>query len=403
MPIKCDVLVVGGGPAGSSAAYSASKSGAKTILIEKKDEITQVSCAEGMGAYLFPLLPFKIPKKQLIWGIDGISFSDGETEIIQKGHFYKGWSVERKNFDNWLLSLAENSGTKIMMGTELLDVEISKEYHVKKVIAKSKEKVITIEPTFLIAADGVESTVAKKIDVLKKHPKSIGNVYSWEMKNVSLKYPHLEQMYFGDFAQGGYAYIFPKSNDRANIGVGSTKEENLEKNFNYFLKEIIPSQVKNAVKTVDRSGKAPIDYIVPKWKYGNIIFTGDAANQNFKPYIEGILPSVICGDIAGKAASSDGKKDYETMIREKIGRQFKESDRLLKKLYEIDQIEGEKKNLLSIYLFAFMNTRELDKLSEKEIPVIKNELLRKSHHVNSFITMLKYFIWYSKVLATRRD
>ena len=78
MSINCDVLVVGGGPAGSSAARASAINGANTILIEKKGKIDQISCAEGLGSYLFPLLPFKIPRSQLKWRIDGISFSDGK-------------------------------------------------------------------------------------------------------------------------------------------------------------------------------------------------------------------------------------------------------------------------------------------------------------------------------------
>ena len=85
MKIECNVLVVGGGPAGSSAARAAAKNGANTILIEKENKISQVSCAEAIGSYLFPLLPFKIPKNQLIWKINGMILSDGNEKLIQRG------------------------------------------------------------------------------------------------------------------------------------------------------------------------------------------------------------------------------------------------------------------------------------------------------------------------------
>ena len=55
---------------------------------------------------------------------------------------------------------------------------------------------------------------------------------------------------------------------------------------------------------------------------GNVIFTGDVANQNIKPFIEGFLPGVICGDIAGLSASNFLKnKGYGTLEhREAIAR-----------------------------------------------------------------------------------
>jgi flavin-dependent dehydrogenase len=224
------------------------------------------------------------------------------------------------------------------------------------------------------------------------------------MENVSLNNPHMEQIYFGDFAPRAYAYVFPKSSNTANIGVGSTKgDKDLEKNFHRFTKEIIPLQTKNAVRTVERSGKAPIENATSKLRYGNILFTGDAANQNFKPFIEGILPSIICGDIAGRIVCSKGKMDYEKTIKSKLGNQFKKSDIVFKKFYGIDQLDLKKKNLLKIYLFSFMNVDEIDELAQKDIIDIKNELKRKSSGINRFITMLRYFTWYSKILATRSD
>jgi len=404
MTLECDVLVVGGGPAGSSAARAAAKKGAKTILIEKQKRITNVPCAEGIGSYLFPLLPFKIPKNQLLWKIDGIAFSDGETEIIQHGTFYRGWSIEREKFDNWLLNEAKNSGAQVLMNTECINLKLSKEKIVNQIEIKQKKKTHIIQPKKIIAADGVESNIARNLGILQKTEESVGHVYSWEMKNVDIKYPHYEQMYFGDFAPRAYAYVFPKSSTNANIGVGSTKgEKKLENYFEEFVEGIIHPQTKNAVKTVNRSGKAPIKNMIPETIYGNVIFTGDAANQNFKPYVEGILPSIICGDIAGKAAPSKDNCSYEDLIKTKLGKQFKQSNKILEKMYDYDKLPKKKKNLINMYLFAFMDIDKIEELKSKDIDTIKSELLSKSRHVNSFITMFQYFIWYAKVLTTRRD
>jgi len=403
MTIECDVLVVGGGPAGCSAARAAALKGAKTILIEKQKRITNVPCAEGIGSYLFPLLPFKIPKDLLIWRINGILFSDGKTEIIQKGNFYKGWSIDREKFGNWLLNFAEKKGANILKNTEFRELYLNKNNYVEKVIAKKDNKELIFKPKTIIAADGVESKFAEKLGILRKQKDSVGYVYSWEMKNIKLKHLHYEQMFFGDFAPRAYGYIFPKSNNIANIGVGSTKgDKNLENKFNMFLKDIVYNQVNNGIKTVDRSGKAPIKTMIEKITYGNVLFAGDAANQNFKPYVEGILPSIICGDIAGKTSISN-KNRYEIKIKKKLGRQFEDSNRLLEKLFEVDKYEYDKKNLISMYMFAFLDGDIIDDLSNKSIETIKKELFSKSREVNSFITMLKFIMWYTKILATRRN
>jgi digeranylgeranylglycerophospholipid reductase len=107
MKIECDVLVVGAGPAGSSAARAASLNGAKTIFIDKKDQVgIPVQCAEGIGKYLFPYLPFKIPKEQLIWKIDGMFFWVDDISIRKTGDFWNGYSIDRRKFDKWLSELA---------------------------------------------------------------------------------------------------------------------------------------------------------------------------------------------------------------------------------------------------------------------------------------------------------
>ena len=88
MTIKCDVLVVGAGPAGSSAARASSINGIKTILIDKKEEIGKpVQCAEGIGKYLITYLPYKIPDEHLIWKMDGMFFWTDDISIEQKGDF----------------------------------------------------------------------------------------------------------------------------------------------------------------------------------------------------------------------------------------------------------------------------------------------------------------------------
>ena len=72
-------------------------------------------------------------------------------------------------------------------------------------------------------------------------------------------------------------------------------------------------------------------------------------------------------------------------------------------MFDYDQLKKDKRNLINMYFFAFMDTDKIDEIKDKEINVIEEELFRKSRHVNSFITVLQYLIWYTKILATRRD
>ncbi|MEM0466922.1 MAG: NAD(P)/FAD-dependent oxidoreductase, partial [Candidatus Thermoplasmatota archaeon] len=300
--IKCDVLVVGAGPAGCAAARSAAKNGAKTIFIDKKKEVgVPVLCGEGIGEYLFSYLPFKIPKDQLIWKIDGLFFWAEDISVEKVGGYWNGYSVDRSKFDKWLSSLAIQQGADLWVNTELVGLDLDGDGNVKKAVVIRGGEEIEIIPRVVIAADGCESTVLKILGLYTPERGYLAEVYSWEMKNLELFNPYLEQIYLGDFTPSGYAYIFPKSKKVANVGVGGIyPEKKLEQYFNEFLEVThVKKQVKNAEYVIEKTKKTPWRNIQDDWIIGNTIFAGDAANQTFKPLGEGILPSIIGGDLAG--------------------------------------------------------------------------------------------------------
>lgn len=386
MKKECDVLVVGGGPAGSSAARAASLNGAKTIFIDKKEEVgNPVQCAEGIGEYLFPYLPFKIPKEQLIWKIDGMFFWVDDISIEKTGNQWTGYSVDRRKFDKWLSELAVQNGAELWTGTELTEFEFDKDNNVKKATVKRKEKEFEIFPEVVVAADGCESTVLKLLDLY--HPKKgdLAEVYSWEMKNLDIYKPHLEQIFTGEFTPSGYAYIFPKSEDTANIGVGGIfPEKKLEKYFEEFLEiNHVKKQVKNAEYVVEKSKKAVWNDLTNKWIYENVILTGDVANQNLKPFIEGILPSIICGDIAGKKSfcaynkKEVYTKDYENEVKKTLDINFEISNQMLDCIGYILAKKGKEKYLqffgIVTQLLDIENVEELENMNHNEL---KSKILK---------------------------
>ncbi|MFZ2070545.1 MAG: NAD(P)/FAD-dependent oxidoreductase [Halobacteriota archaeon] len=382
MVIECDVLVVGAGPAGSSAARASAEAGANTIFIDKKKEIgVPVQCAEAIGEYLIPYLPYRIPEEQLIWKIDGISFwADGIT-IERSGGIWSGYAINRRNFDNWLANNAIESGAKLRLETELIDLEFNENYHVTKAIVKTGAGIGDIKPNVIIAADGVHSKIVNKLGFTNLEDKC-GEVLSFELNNVNLYKSMYEQLYLGDFAPGAYAYIFPLSKSRANAGVGSLfQTKKLENCYEEFLEiPVVKQQLKNGDKVVEKSGWAPYRNVTDKWNYGNILLVGDAANQNFKPFVEGILPAIICGDIAGKTSynfitGANLLGDYQKHVKNKLGNFFSESDHLLDVAYELGKSSDEKSHLLRLGISAgIFSPKEIEKLKKADYNILKNKL-----------------------------
>lgn len=391
MEKECDVLVVGAGPAGSSAARAAAGAGAKTILIDKKEEIgVPVQCAEAIGKYLFPLLPFKIPKEQLVWKIAGMTFWTEDVQVERKGGLWAGYAINRKIFDKWLASLAVDAGAKLFTSAELVDVEFREKHCVERAFVRTPHGMMTIKPKVVIAADGVESMVLKLLGFKIDKKGSIGEVIGFEMQNLNLESPYYEHIFIGDFAPGGYAYIFPKSKHVANVGVATLlPDKSLEEYYEEFIETPeVKRQIKGGVVVEEKSGKAPIENITEKWTYGNVVLAGDAANQNIKPFVEGILPSIICGDIAGRISFSylhDGTPldSYHDKVMKIIGNFFKASDIMMRIYRNLDAINGENRDVIKLGIMA--NILSL-KLVGRDYDCLKEVKSWKRSKIRLFLT-----------------
>lgn len=404
--IECDVLVVGAGPAGSSAARACALVGLKTIFIDKREEIGYpVHCAEGMGNYLFPFVPFKIPQEQLIWKTEGIEFWAEDITLRRKGILWAGYTVNRREFDKWVARQATSSGARLMLNAELVDFEFKENHVVEKATVKTKEGNVEIKPKVVVGADGYDSTTLKLLGEYNPEKGSIAEIYSWEMKNMDLVSPKYEQVFVGDFTETGYAYVFPISKTKANVGVGCAfPKKPMEEYFNEFLK--IPEmrhQVKNAVRVEDKGGKANALPLSKKWFYGNVLLAGDAADQNFKPFVEGILPAIICGDIAGKTITKyfKGKEtlqEYPHEVRRVLAPVLDQSDKVGKLIYKLFDMKDPKEYLLLLNLLADLNApNKIKKMEKLDYNTLRDQTLEWQEHYKQIPSQITEYLWYQYI------
>jgi len=385
--IECDVLVVGAGPSGSSAAWSSAKEDLDVMILEEKKIPTKDACAETLSKGLLKYAPFKIPDRFLKRELNGLKFHYKNFQITRdEGIWWKSYPLDRKKFDPFVLELAINEGANYLPLTKFIDLQYDKNYMVKKVTAQNlkNNELIKIKPKILIAADGVQSEVLKSIGKVTKQKTAIGFIKSYEFENLKLDDSHYGHVFFGKFADGAYGYIFPKSETSANIGIATLSGKDIDLKFKEFL-DIVKDQVKDSKMVVDRSGEAPIKNLSEKISYGNILFTGDAANQNIKPFVEGIIPGITCGSLAGKSAANcltrinELESTYLKMIEEKMGDIFTESDKLESALVMVYENKNRFRFLLELGIFSDkLNRKDLAKLEglkEKEAEIFIKEKL----------------------------
>jgi len=321
----CDVLIVGCGPAGSSAAMEASKMGADTLVVEKKRSIgNPVQCAEFIPKLL--LNEINVPRNSIIQETKSIKIYL-RGEILAEFNS-PGYMLDRSIFDKGLAYYASNYGAKILINSYCLSKEGN------KVLLNRGNNAFEINPKVIIGADGPLSTVGDWIN--SKNGKFLmGLQYELPLKE---QLDYLE-IYFDDSISGGYGWLFPKGNI-ANVGIGVNWVENFDNSnltkklneFAFYLEKV--GKTINTPLSIT-SGLIPAYGPLDKTVESNILLVGDAAGQTHPITGGGIPQAIICGKIAGKVAAQSVKEknldilyNYEKMWKKIYG---KELDRARKR------------------------------------------------------------------------
>jgi digeranylgeranylglycerophospholipid reductase len=337
-----DVVVVGGRVSGSIASMYASKNGANVLMIEKHQEIgTPVQCAGGVSDSFFEKIDIKPSSEYTLARVCGATiYSPDGNSVSSKNKILKGRVLERKNFDKNLAIQSANAGTEIMLKTTVKGL-IRENGQVTGVVAKHLGKTIEIPTKIVIAADGIESNIAQSYGLESRfNPKDICSCAQFEMVGLDVD-PEMMKFYFGqEIAPGGYAWIFPKGDDRANVGLGIRSSQGTA--YNYLQKF---AEKLGGKKVEFNVGAVPVGGPIPK-TYGNgLIVVGDAAGQVDPVTGGGIHVSAECAKIAGIVAaeaiqkedySEKSLKNYEKVWKKQVGKNLEKSLRFRKIFDKLD-------------------------------------------------------------------
>ncbi|MBW9221905.1 NAD(P)/FAD-dependent oxidoreductase [Methanothermococcus sp. SCGC AD-155-C09] len=378
-----DVVVVGAGPGGSMASYYASKNGAKTLLIEKSQEIGEpVRCAEAVPKLdEFNIDPSKEFVKSYIKG--GYLIAPNGKRIEVKGGKTEGYVVERKIFDKYLAMRSAKVGTKIAVKSRVVGLHHDGNLFNVKVSHLGEEYIVKAK--IVIAADGVESSVSEMAGLKsKKNPKEVCSCAEYEMTNVKLLDNSMMEFYFGDISPKGYAWIFPKG-DTANVGLGVIcKNKKAIDYLNEFIEHpILEGRLKNATPVEFKCGGAPVGGPIKKTVDDGIMVVGDAAGQISPISGGGIYLAMSCGSIAGEVAGKSIKYgDYSKEVLMEYENRWKE------KYYNILMNELKYRRVLQKF-----NEKELNALADAMDNMLEEIDVKKIAYraVKRAPSLLKYF------------
>ena len=342
MVTEVDVLVIGAGPAGSTAAKHAAMGGASVLLIDKKSEIgAPKRCAEGVSVGGLESLGIEPNPRWITKKLDGVRLvSPNGTDVWLTSDKVElpeaGYILERKVFDKHMAMDAARAGSEIMVKTLATGMEKTGDGYL--VSAECMGREFEIKARIVIAADGPESRVARWAGLnTATKPKDMESAAQFEMVGVEMEDNNCIEFYFGSVAPGGYAWIFPKGDDIANVGLGVLSTET-DKSAYEHLVEFVEScpATRNAQPVELNIGGDPVGGMPKELVADSLMVVGDAAGQVNPLTGGGIISGMTGGMLAGRvaaAAVSEGdvsKKrlsEYERLCREEIG---KEIDRYLK-------------------------------------------------------------------------
>lgn len=330
---ECDILVVGAGPAGSMAAFTAAPH-CDVVVLEKRAHIgVPKQCAEGTSEGLFeklniPLNPTWISRKIEFARLISPSriTVDLKDERVKQLKF--GYVLERKKFDKGLAELAARKGAEFHLRTQYQGLKREDNHVVVK--ARQFNEDLTFKAKIVIAADGLMSRVAKDLGIdSTTNLRHLESCCQYEMTGIDRE--SCIELYFGnEIAPKGYAWIFPKEGDVANVGIGilPTRAEYPAK---YYLDKFVNWLGLSGEIVEVNAGGVPVSGPLDQTYDDNLLIAGDAAHMANPISGGGIHTAMLSGKYAGDTArkavetqSLDKKtlSEYETLWKADFGREL---------------------------------------------------------------------------------
>ncbi len=309
-----DVLVVGLGPAGASAAAEAAEKGLSVLAIERNAEPgLPVQCAEFVPMMIGMQLPeMGDSRVQAISEMQ--TFVGGEEAVVTPD--FRGYMVDRARFDQYLIAQAQKAGAQCRFATPLRGLGPDG----TATIGDGE----TVKAKVVIGADGPRSRVGEAIGAVNSE------LVETRQITLDLTDPHAAtDIFLNAEIVGGYAWLFPRGNV-CNLGLGVTAEHKAR------LKPLLDALHAQLVaegrvgETIIRhtGGLIPVGGLVgPAGMLGEtaVLLAGDAAGLTNPVTGAGIPSAVMSGKSAGAAAAgfvagdADAPGDYAEELDDIFG------------------------------------------------------------------------------------
>ncbi len=330
-----DVVVVGAGPAGSMTALVAADKGLDVLLIDRNPEIgVPVRCAEGVSREIEKFI--EIDPRWVCTEIKGfITYGPEGTKLVvsaSNSDDIAGYVLDRRTFDKSLAVEAARAGAEVRVKNRAYGV-LKSNGRVNGVYVNAAGEEVRISADVVVAADGVESRVGRWAGIdTRLRLEDVATCAQYLMCDIEANSDYCEQYFGWETAPGGYAWVFPKGEHRANVGIGIGGNISDEHHRAIdFLNAFVHDKFPNGQIIARIFGAVPLSGPVYRTVTNGLLMVGDAA-RHVNPFsgggiLEAIQGGLIAGDVIAKAVRE--KDCTARRLREYERRWWKEFGRVL--------------------------------------------------------------------------
>ncbi len=324
-----DIIVVGGGPAGTVFARYAAEKGLSVLVLEKDREIgLPVRCGEGVSMRgLEAFTP--VNSRWICRKISAIDFYAPDGTLVEVNFKMAGAILDRRLFDRDLADLAVQAGARVYTRANVTDLILEGGF-VRGVVASYRNEDLKLSARLVIAADGVESRIARKAGIKTAvTPENMDSCVQVTAHGLNFNPDALSFYMKREYAPGGYVWVFPKSETSANVGLGIsgnfTHRISPHKALIKFLGDMFP----NASWSGFVAGGVPTDKTLNRIVANGLMVVGDAARMVNPLSGGGIHAAMKAGKLAADTAvealkqndvSEEFLKQYAKIWHDKAGK-----------------------------------------------------------------------------------
>jgi len=325
MPFEADVIIVGAGPTGCTAALTLRKAGRRILLLDRATFPRDKVCGDAIPGLAIKTLRQIDPR--LAEAFDQqpghlrtrrTRFAWEQAQGLEVSWVLPAYTCARLDFDAALLDLVrQHSDTEIREGVQVKGVAVDA---TGVVLDTSAGK---LRSQLVIGCDGSRSTVARALRPAKIDPLHHGGAVRQYWRGIRELQADRTEIFVQKAFLPGYFWLFPLPEGRANVGFGMRSDEIARRRID--LKQALQDFVAASPELKRRFAQAePLDKVqgfgLPfgsqqvRISGERILLAGDAASLVDPFSGDGIGYGVLSGYLAGQQAQRClEKEDFSAM------------------------------------------------------------------------------------------